>query len=67
MIFNSSFIVNSLDLTEDYNGIEKIQIVENEKIYDNLINEINEIPYSQEDKLNKYLNWEDEIEKKKMN
>ena len=65
MIFNSSIIVNSLDLTEDYNGIEKIQIVENEKIYDSLINEINEIPYSHKDKLNQYLNWEDEIEKKK--
>ncbi len=64
-IFNSSDIVNSLDLSEDYNGIEKSQIVENEKLYDNLINEINEIPYSQKDKLDSYFDWEEEIEKKK--
>ena len=65
MIFNSSDIVDYLELSDFMDGIEKIQITENEKLYDNLINEINEIPYSKSEELEKYFQWKDEIEKKK--
>ena len=50
---------------DDDDEIEKIVEKENENLYNSLIREINEIQFFEKDKLNKYFNWKEEIEKKK--
>ena len=50
---------------DDDDEIEKITEKENENLYNSLIREINEIQFFEKDKLNKYFNWKEEIEKKK--
>ena len=60
-IRKNSFIL----FQDDDDEIEKITEKENENLYNSLIREINEIQFFEKDKLNKYFNWKEEIEKKK--